>query len=39
VFSLVAGQLWQAYSPATPFFLGAGLAFVAMVGIMGLVRE
>ena len=37
--SLIAGWLWQAYSPAAPFFFGAGLAFVAMLGIMGLVRE
>ena len=37
--SLIAGWLWQAYSPAAPFYFGAGLAFVAMVGIMGLVRE
>jgi len=37
--SLIAGWLWQAYSPAAPFYFGAGLAFVAMLGIMGLVRE
>jgi len=37
--SLIAGWLWQAYSPAAPFFFGAGLAFIAMLGIMGLVRE
>ncbi|MDH5695085.1 MAG: MFS transporter [Dehalococcoidia bacterium] len=37
--SLLAGWLWQAYSPAAPFFFGAGLAFLAMLGIMGLVRE
>jgi MFS family permease len=37
--SLIAGWLWQAISPAAPFFFGAGLAFVAMVGIMGVVRE
>jgi len=37
--SLIAGWLWQAYSPAAPFYFGAGLAFLAMVGIMGLVRE
>jgi MFS family permease len=37
--SLIAGWLWQAYSPAAPFFLGAALAFLAMVGIMGVVRE
>jgi len=37
--SLIAGWLWQTYSPAAPFFLGAGLAFLAMLGIMALVRE
>jgi MFS family permease len=37
--SLIAGWLWQAVSPAAPFYLGAGLAFIAMLGIMGLIRE
>ena len=37
--SLIAGWLWQAYSPAAPFYFGAGLAFIAMLGIMGVVRE
>jgi MFS family permease len=37
--SLIAGWLWQTINPAAPFFLGAGLAFLAMVGIMGVVRE
>ena len=37
--SLLAGWLWQAYSPASPFYFGAGLAFIAMLGIMALVRE
>ncbi len=37
--SVIAGWLWQAYSPAAPFFFGAGLAFIAMLGMMGLVRE
>ncbi len=37
--SLIAGWLWQAISPAAPFFLGAGLALVAMLGLMALVRE
>jgi len=37
--SLIAGWLWQAVSPAAPFYFGAGLAFLAMLGIMGLVRE
>ena len=37
--SLIAGWLWDAVNPAAPFYLGAGLAFLAMLGIMGLVRE
>ena len=37
--SLIAGWLWQAVSPAAPFYFGAGLAFIAMLGIMALIRE
>jgi len=37
--SLIAGWLWEAVNPAAPFFLGAGLAFMAMLGMMVLVRE
>ena len=37
--SLLAGWLWQTYSPAAPFYLGAALAFLAMLGMMGLIRE
>ena len=37
--SLIAGWLWQAYSPTAPFYLGAGFAFIAMLGIMALIRE
>lgn len=37
--SLLAGWLWQAVSPAAPFYFGAGLAFMAMLGIMILIRE
>jgi len=37
--SLLAGWLWDAISPAAPFYLGAGLAFVAMLGIMALIKE
>ena len=37
--SIIAGWLWQAYSPSTPFFLGAGLAGAAVVGMMLFVRE
>jgi len=37
--SLIAGWLWDAVNPAAPFYFGAGLAFLAMLGIMGLVME
>jgi len=37
--SLIAGWLWQAISPAAPFYFGAGLAFLAMLGMMALVKE
>ena len=37
--SLIAGWLWDAISPATPFFFGAALAFLAMLGMMALIRE
>ena len=37
--SLIAGWLWQTVGPATPFYLGAGLAFVAMLGMLALIRE
>ncbi len=37
--SLLAGWLWQAISPAAPFYFGAGLAFLAMLGMMALIRE
>jgi MFS family permease len=37
--SLIAGWLWQSISPAAPFYLGAGLAFLAMLGIMALIRD
>ena len=37
--SLLAGWLWQAYSPAAPFYLGAALAFLAMLGMLALIRE
>jgi len=37
--SLIAGWLWDAVSPAATFYLGAGLAFVAMLGILFLVKE
>ncbi|MFC2032937.1 MFS transporter [Chloroflexota bacterium] len=37
--SLIAGWLWDMVSPAAPFYLGAGLAFMAMLGLMALIRE
>jgi MFS family permease len=37
--SLIAGWLWEAVNPAAPFLFGAALAFLGMVGIMGVVRE
>lgn len=37
--SLIAGWLWQAVSPAAPFYFGAGLALLAMLGMMALVKE
>ena len=37
--SVIAGWLWQAFSPAAPFFFGAVLAGVAGVGLIFLLRE
>ena len=37
--SVVAGLLWDAFGPAAPFFLGAGLALVAVVGLAAVFRE
>ncbi|MFC1977930.1 MFS transporter [Chloroflexota bacterium] len=37
--SLIAGWLWDTVSPAAPFYFGAGLAFIAMLGIITLVKE
>ncbi len=37
--SLIAGWLWDTVSPAAPFYLGAGLAFIAMLALMILIRE
>ncbi|MFA5316877.1 MAG: MFS transporter [Dehalococcoidales bacterium] len=37
--SLIAGLLWDAVSPAAPFYLGAGLAFLAALGLVIFVRE
>jgi predicted MFS family arabinose efflux permease len=37
--SLIAGWLWDAISPEAPFYFGAGLAFLAMLGIITLIKE
>ena len=37
--SLIAGWMWQTINPAAPFYFGAALAFLAMLGIMTLIRE
>jgi MFS family permease len=37
--SLIAGWFWQRFNPSAPFYFGAGLAFLAMVGILALIKE
>ncbi len=37
--SIIAGWLWQTINPAAPFYFGSGLALLAMVGLLVLVRE
>lgn len=37
--SVIAGWLWQAVSPSSPFYFGAGLSFLAMIGLLVLVRK
>ncbi len=37
--SVIAGWLWHTFSPAAPFYFGAGLALLAMLGLILLVRE
>ncbi|MBI2830380.1 MAG: MFS transporter [Chloroflexi bacterium] len=37
--SVIAGGLWQVISPAAPFYFGASMAFLAMLGIWTLVKE
>jgi MFS family permease len=36
--SLIAGYLWQVVNPAAPFFFGAIMAFLAMIGFLVLVK-
>ena len=37
--SLIAGWLWQAVSPAAPFYFGAALAVLAVIGLMLFIKE
>ena len=37
--SLIAGWLWQAFSPEAPFFFGAGMAAIATIGMLVLIKE
>jgi MFS family permease len=37
--SVLAGWIWVAVSPAATFYIGAGLAFLAMLAVMFLVKE
>jgi MFS family permease len=37
--SIIAGWLWQAVNPAAPFLFGATLAFLAVIGLLVLIRE
>jgi hypothetical protein len=37
--SVIAGWLWEVFNPAAPFYLGAGLAFIAMIGMAFVVKE
>jgi MFS family permease len=37
--SVIAGWLWDAVNPAAPFYLGAGLAFLAMLGLLFMLKE
>ncbi len=37
--SIIAGWLWQAVNPAAPFLFGAAMAFLAMIGLLVLIKE
>jgi len=37
--SLIAGWLWQAVSPAAPFYFGAATAVIAVIGLMLFIKE
>lgn len=36
--SVIAGWFWQAVGPASTFYFGAGLSFLAMIGLLTLVK-
>ena len=36
---IIGGVVWDAVGPAATFYFGAGLAFLAMLGIMAFIRE
>ncbi len=36
---LIAGWLWESVSPATTFYFGAVVSFLAMIGLLCLVKE
>jgi MFS family permease len=37
--SVIAGWLWEVVNPAMTFYLGAGLAFIAMLGLLLFLKE
>lgn len=37
--SILAGLLWDYVNPAATFYFGAGLAFIAMIGMLFLLKE
>jgi hypothetical protein len=37
--SLIAGWLWQAVSPAAPFYFGAIMAVMAVIGLLIFIRD
>ncbi|MBI4188590.1 MAG: MFS transporter [Chloroflexi bacterium] len=37
--SVIAGWMWDAINPSAPFYFGAALAFIAMLGIATLIKE
>lgn len=37
--SLIGGWLWEVFNPSATFYFGAALAFIAMLGMLFLVRE